>query len=336
MLTAVADPRDRFAEAARRLHDERIFAIHHVLGAEAAADVLGDDAQLLRWQLQDHVAQDHLDDVHALAAKFERDLAGRLVDVGAGRARLHVIGDDARVDDLEARLARGGRENRVGLGLVADMRVIGDISGRAVEQPRRAGPHGLLHVDERGQRLPFDRRRLDGVAGLGGGLRDDHRDNVADMIDLGPGDDGIRLQRRLRAVGVLNRRQARQPAETFKVLGRIDRAHARHGANRGQIAYRETGAAIGAAHEGRLQRRPVAGVRRIAALPGDQPHVLDALHALTSAEFSYAHSQTSRFDRYAHTAPTELRHEICLRSRRLVKGSLTRRTDNCRIVFIGN
>ena len=79
--------------------------------------------------------------------------------------------------------ARAG-EDRVGLGLVADMRVIGDIAGRAVEHQRRAGLDRRLHVDQGGQRVPIDRERFDGVARLAARVGDDHADDVADMIDL--------------------------------------------------------------------------------------------------------------------------------------------------------
>ena len=57
MLGAVRQPANRTPEPLRRFEDERIFAIHDGLGAEAAADVIGDDAQFVRRDLQDLVGQ---------------------------------------------------------------------------------------------------------------------------------------------------------------------------------------------------------------------------------------------------------------------------------------
>ena len=89
MLAAVGEPAHRTPESPRRLENQRIFAIDHVLGAEAAADVLGDDAQLFRRDLQDLSAIEPLQDVDALAAGVQREAAGLRVIFADGGARLH-------------------------------------------------------------------------------------------------------------------------------------------------------------------------------------------------------------------------------------------------------
>ena len=70
MLAAIGEPADRPSETLRRLENERIFAIDDGLGAEAAADVLGDDAQGIRGGILSIAsAISALNAVHALASE---------------------------------------------------------------------------------------------------------------------------------------------------------------------------------------------------------------------------------------------------------------------------
>ena len=69
--------------------------------------------------------------MNALAADVERQPAIALVDGGDRAARLHVVRDDAGIDDRDRYDAGGFGEGVVGLCLVANMRVEGDIAGRA-------------------------------------------------------------------------------------------------------------------------------------------------------------------------------------------------------------
>ena len=54
------------------LKHQRIFAIHQALGAEAAADVIGDDAQFVRRDFHDLVGDLVAQSMHALAADVQR------------------------------------------------------------------------------------------------------------------------------------------------------------------------------------------------------------------------------------------------------------------------
>ena len=210
MLASVARPADRPSEPAGRGENERIFPVDHLLGAEAAADVLGDHAKESPRNLQNFVGDDVPDAVDALAPDVEGEAAGlRIVlpDRGAG---LHVVGDDARIDNFDSDRPRRLRECGVGFLLVADMIVIGDVVGRAGEDQRRPGPDGLFHVDDRGKLFPSDADQFGGVAPLKRRIGDDHRDDVADMIGLALRHHRIRLQRRPRLVGVRNRSNAGQ------------------------------------------------------------------------------------------------------------------------------
>ena len=225
----------------------------------------------------------------ALAAKLQRDFARRLIDVGARRARLHVVGDHARVDDLEGRLSRRLGEHSVRLVLIADVGVVGGVGRRAVEHQRRPWAHGFLHVDHRRQDLPIDSESLGGLFCDADGLGDDHRDEVADMIDDAVRHHRIGFERGLRAVGILDRSEARQAAEAGEVHRDVDGAHARHGADGGEIGDLEARVRVRAAHESGLEFGAFGNVGREAALSRDQPHVFHTFHALPGAEFSCAH-----------------------------------------------
>ena len=102
MLGAVAGPFDRPAEPLRRLKQQRIFAVDETFGAEAAADIGRDDAQLLRPALQ-HLPGDHVAHaVHALRAAGQHETVLVRLPFADRRARLHVVADEPVVDELDA------------------------------------------------------------------------------------------------------------------------------------------------------------------------------------------------------------------------------------------
>ena len=90
-----------------------------------------------------------LQDVDALAAGVEGEPAGLRIVFADSGARLHIVRDGSRIDDPDPNRLRGAGKRGVRLFLVADVRVIGDVAGRAGEDQRRAGPDGLFHVDWR-------------------------------------------------------------------------------------------------------------------------------------------------------------------------------------------
>ena len=98
-------------------------------------------------------------------------------------ARLHVIGDEALVDDFDPRHMRGLGEDGVGLGLVADMRRHRRRcrARRRKPEPRRA--EWPPHIDDRRQRLPVDGSASAASRALARRVRDDHRDDIADMMN---------------------------------------------------------------------------------------------------------------------------------------------------------
>ena len=78
-------PLHRAAEFLRGAQHERVLVIDEGLHAEAAADVLGHDAQLRFVDAEDVLGDAGAHAVHALAAGVERVFAARLVVARRGR-----------------------------------------------------------------------------------------------------------------------------------------------------------------------------------------------------------------------------------------------------------
>ncbi len=106
-------------------------------------------------------------------------------------ARLHEVGDDARIDDRHFGDRMRLREGRVGRLLVADRHVEQHVAGMIGPDLRRAVLDGVGETDHGRQRRPVDVDRLDRVAGLVDGVGDHEGDGVADVADLILGQDRI-------------------------------------------------------------------------------------------------------------------------------------------------
>ena len=104
-----------------------------------------------------------------------------------------------------------------------------DIARHVVEDQRRARLHRLARIDHRGQRLDVERHRFGGILGLRDGLRDHAGDRIADEAHLVAGERRPRRVADRRAVAVLERQVALEPAIAGKIGGGQHREHARHG-----------------------------------------------------------------------------------------------------------
>ncbi len=151
------------------------------LGAEAAAHIGGDDAQLALRDLQDEGAHQKPDDMGILRGGVERVLPGRPIEFGDRGAGLHGIGDETLVDQVD--LGDMGRlgEGRIHGALVAEMPVVAEIALGLGPDLRRVGLQRIGRIDRGLQLLIVDRDQLGRVAGLGSGLGDDDGDMIADM-----------------------------------------------------------------------------------------------------------------------------------------------------------
>ena len=139
MLGALGHPFDRTLEALRRHRRKRVFAIGKQLGAEAAADIGRDDAQLFGRDLEHRLAQHVAHEMRALAAEGQRQPVGGRIIFGDHRAGIEKIGDETLVDDAKRNRVRGRCKGARGLLLVAERRFESDIAGMVRPHRRRAG-----------------------------------------------------------------------------------------------------------------------------------------------------------------------------------------------------
>ena len=199
-LRALGRPLDRTAADALRGPDaDHFLGIDEDLGAEAAAHVRRDHAQLvLRREAMeggDHEARH----VRVLAGGVERVVVHARVVVADRGARLHGVGDQAVVDEVDLRHMRRRLEGGIGRGLVADRPVEDAVVGRLVVDLRLVA-HGLRHVDDMRQHVVVDLHGGGGGLGLVLRLGDDDGDVVADVAHLADGEDRMRPGLHRRAV----------------------------------------------------------------------------------------------------------------------------------------
>ena len=280
-LGAGRGPLDRAADGLGGGGDEGLLGVVEDLRAEAAADVGRDDAELLLGDAEHEGAHQQADDVGVLRGGVEGVLVVGGVVLADGAARLHRVGDQAVVDELERRDVRRGRDRGVdGLAVVLDEAPVeAEVARVVVVDGGGAGLEGGAHVDDGGQLLDVDDDGLGGVAGLGQRLGDDGGDGVADVADLALGEDRVlRLLHRV-AGAVVDLPAAGDAAGGGEVLGGEDLEDAGHrrrgaGVDRADAAVRHV-----RADEGDVGLAVAVEVVGVAALAGEEAHVLAALHA---------------------------------------------------------
>src|SRR4029079_1119471 len=96
---------------------------------EAAADVGRDHAQLGLGDAEHEGAHEQADDVRVLAGGPQRGVVGGRVVFADGGARLHGVGHQAVVGEVELGHVRGAREGGVRRGGVADAPVVAGVVG---------------------------------------------------------------------------------------------------------------------------------------------------------------------------------------------------------------
>ena len=121
--------------------------------AEAAADIAGDQPDLVLRQLEHRVGERVADEMRSLCRGVQRRTAACRIVFGDGVARLHRIGYDAVVDQFELDDMRRIGECGVGCLGVAGIVVPVEhqVAGNMVEQLRRAGRQRIFRFGHGGQ-----------------------------------------------------------------------------------------------------------------------------------------------------------------------------------------
>ncbi len=301
-LAAVARPLHRPLQAPRRPQADDLLGVDEDLRAEAAADVGGDDAQLVLRRDADEGRQHQAGDVRVLARRVQREDAGAGIVVADRRARLHRVRHEPVVDDVEpGDVVRLG-EGLLRLRLVAELPLVDEVAGGDLVDLGRALLPRLRGIRHGVEDLVVDLDHLGGVTRLALRLRDHHRHLVADIAHRVAGDRGVRAGLHRLAVLGMDEPAADQVAdralvevvarghELPEVLAGVDRHHAR-GRLRGRDVDRpDPRMGVRRAHEDRVQLAGPVYVVGVVALACDEPAILHPRDAGADATLSHDRS----------------------------------------------
>ena len=256
------------------------------LRAEAAAHVAAHHADLALRHLEHHVGEHVAHAVRIVHVGVERVAVFRRI-IGADRAaRLHVLRVDARdhvapFDDM-----RGLGECRLGRRAVAALGGVRDVVRILVPHTRRIRLRSFGDRRHRWQRIVVHDDEFRRVLRLRQRLGDHHRHRIADITCAIDDERGTLRREHRRAVALLARhRSLRHRNAVVRVVGPgVYRDHARRSFGRRGVDRADPRMRVRRAHE----HAPGLPVQRlvvlIAALAGEQPHILEATDRLADAE----------------------------------------------------
>ena len=189
MLAPVLDPAHRVADLQRQRRDRDVLGHDAVLAAEAAADVGGDDTDLVLGQAQRlrHADPHH---VSALGGEIDDELVVAVIPVGQDAAALERHGGMPVHAKLPAQADRRAGE-RSGLAFGHDAGDVGVVRP-GLEHPRAAGLHRRYAIDHGGKLGHLDLHLVGEVLGLRPRQRNAHGDRLADVTHDTVGERGIR------------------------------------------------------------------------------------------------------------------------------------------------
>ena len=227
-LGALRRPLHRPVHLARRPQADDFLRIDEDLGAETAADVGRDHAQLVLGRHADESGDHQPRHVRILRGVPEREMVGAGIVFGQSHARLDRIRHQPVVDDVELGDVLGCGKGRVHRLLVADRPFVDRVLGRRLVDLRAR--FGLGRVGHRRQHLVVDLDLFGGIARLRERLGDHHRDRLADMVGRVGGQRRMRRHLHRRAVLGMDHPAADQVADL--VVGELGAGehgnHARH------------------------------------------------------------------------------------------------------------
>jgi hypothetical protein len=168
------------------------FVVDEYLRAESPADVGRDHAQFVFGRNALKCRENEARDMRILAGGVQRGDVGSRIIVGQRRARLHRIGNDPVVDEIEFCDVSGIRKSSICRDLVANMPIIDSIVRRQTMHLRLTRFGRARRIDNRRQNAVVDDDLLGGVLrfSIGVGDHDGHR--IADIQRLAMRERGIR------------------------------------------------------------------------------------------------------------------------------------------------
>ena len=175
--------------------------------------------------------------MRVLARRVEGVFAGCPIELADRGARLHGVGDEPVIGEVELDDPPRFGERGLDCGQIAEMPIVAEIAGRFAVDLRGARLKRRGWVDRRGLLDIVDLDQLGGVAGLPERLGDDDGDLVADVADPVGNERRVRRLDHRRAVLRVDLPAAGQPADSVRghVLSGIDGHDTRGRGGRGGI-----------------------------------------------------------------------------------------------------
>ena len=284
LLAALGAPPHRPLQHLGGPNGHRLVRLDADLHAEAAADVAHDHAHLVLGHLQDDVAQSVARHRGVLAADMDDQPV--VLPLRHDRARLHGVHDQALVHDVERHDVGRALESLLGLGVVAELVVAGDVARRALPDLRRAGLERVLDLGDRRKLLILDIDQLEGVLRLLARVGDDGHHGLSDVAHHLVSQRTAGGHLGLAAVGRRKHRREGEVTHTFlfHVGPGVDRDHARCLFGCGSVDLQDFCVGMRRPHEHNMR---LIGPREVvgeAARAGQEPVVLDALDVLSLAK----------------------------------------------------
>ena len=201
------------------------------------------------------------------------------------RARLHVVGDETVVDEIDAGDAGSRGEGGVRLGAVAEM--IGEGAVRAEFGPdqRRFRVERRRGLGGRFLGVVVDLDQLGGILRQRPRIGDDEGHGVADIVDAVAAEDRYVAGRRALAVRLLLHGARLQVAEMGEILAGQDQMNARRGLCGFERTDPERRLGDGRAQHISVQQAVLRNVVGVAAVSGDEGLILETKDRSAHPEF---------------------------------------------------
>ena len=287
----VRGPLHRPPDPARRPQHGGFFLVDEDLRAEPAAHVRGDDVQLVLGRDLDERGEHQPVDVGVLAGQAQGIVAGGGVVVPDGGARLHRVGDEPVVHQIEPGHVVGAGECLVGGRAVPDLPVVAEVAGRLGVDLRRPVREGLAHGRHGRQRGVVHLHLLRRVARRARALRHHDRHRVPDVAHRVRREH--RMGRRLVRLPVLAGHRPAADERALAVRREVRPGQHRHHpgrGSRGRGVEGERGVGMGRAHERGVRLARKVRVVGVIAGPGEEPVVFGAGHRCPDAVLSHVSS----------------------------------------------
>ena len=274
-LGTLAGPLDAAVDLLGSPGQGHIFGIQVNLGAETAAHVGCDHAHFVLGQAQHESRHQQALNVRVLVGNIQHIFFGGAAVVANGDARLHGVGNQAVIDQVQLGHMGCSGKRGVHLGFVAQSPFEAMVIRGGIVQLRAFG--GVAHIDHCGQHVVIHDHCLGGVLGLLEAVGNHHGNLVTDVARLAQRQHRVRWLFHGAAVGVVDQPAAGQSAHlAFEVLADKDFDDAGHLFCRADVNAFDGGVRMRAAHEDGVALRLHRDVIGVVARTGQETVVLFA------------------------------------------------------------